>query len=177
MLLEIPSSFRWLLSSLFFIWPCCLLFLPYSCLSSFFQLTHYMDPDSPLICLPYSSLCELQREPLAFVVLAETSTWMISKSLTLILPLWYALIYLSNHLKDRPLQGHISTVKLNIQKPPHLCPSQLTSHWSQGHKKFWRNFWRDPLCWILNLRLSPRWFTENVSLSFSKYKFQFFSIC
>lgn len=54
---------------------------------------------------------------------------------------------------------------------------RLTSHWSQGYNTFWSNFWWDPLCQILNLRLSPRWFIENVSLSFSQYKFSFFSIC
>lgn len=49
-----------------------------TCLPS--SLSSFMGPYSPLICPLYSSLCELQRERSALMVLAGTSTWIISNS-------------------------------------------------------------------------------------------------
>lgn len=106
----------------------------------FLSLLHHIDPYDRLICLLYSSLHGLQREPSALRDAARTSTG----SDLLISNSHLPVSVCSNFIFPPIWRVGCCTVTLAPQnKMLEICfilrLPQLTPHWSQGYK-FWSKF-------------------------------------
>ena len=93
----------------------------------FLGLPHHIDPYDLLICLLYSSLCGLQREPSPLTIAARTSTGSDLLISIPIFPFQFASISFFHPSEARLLHSHTSTLEQHVRNLLHPQASSADS--------------------------------------------------